>query len=142
MSRHNRPVRTQNNANLVSRTEIRGHLFTGPLPPPEQFEAYERIQPGAADRILRLAEQQSQHRRDIETKSFDSQITLSLRAQISAVVLAFTTVAATVYCATIGQTSVAITLGGTTLVSLATLFFRSLSSLRKKEPDDKPSKSE
>lgn len=33
---------------------MRAH--SGPLPSPEAFEAYERIQPGAADRIIKMAE--------------------------------------------------------------------------------------
>ncbi|MBR0575670.1 DUF2335 domain-containing protein [Proteiniclasticum sp. BAD-10] len=40
--------------------------FSGPLPPPEIFEKYEEICPGAADRILSMAENQSTHRQQIE----------------------------------------------------------------------------
>ena len=37
-------------------TKIVSQKFSGPLPPPELLEGYERILPGAADRILRMAE--------------------------------------------------------------------------------------
>ena len=37
-------------------------LTTGPLPPPEQLAQYEQIIPGAADRILRMTENNSDHR--------------------------------------------------------------------------------
>lgn len=40
--------------------------FSGPLPHPEIFERYEKICPGAADRILTMAEVQSSHRQQIE----------------------------------------------------------------------------
>lgn len=40
--------------------------FSGPLPHPEIFERYEQICPGAADRILTMAENQSGHRQQIE----------------------------------------------------------------------------
>jgi uncharacterized membrane protein len=43
--------------------------FSGPLPHPEIFERYEATCPGAADRILTMAENQSNHRQQIE-KSF------------------------------------------------------------------------
>ena len=39
---------------------------SGPLPPPEAFEKYELILPGSADRILSMAEKQSEHRRELE----------------------------------------------------------------------------
>jgi uncharacterized membrane protein len=37
-------------------TKIVSQKFSGPLPPPELLEGYERILPGAADRILKMAE--------------------------------------------------------------------------------------
>lgn len=36
--------------------------FSGPIPPPNLLERYEAITPGAADRILTMAENQSKHR--------------------------------------------------------------------------------
>lgn len=41
-------------------------LYSGPLPPPESFEAYNLIVPGAAERILAMAEREVLHRHDIE----------------------------------------------------------------------------
>lgn len=38
--------------------------FSGPLPPPSAFREYEDVLPGAADRILTLAERNAQARRD------------------------------------------------------------------------------
>jgi uncharacterized membrane protein len=35
---------------------------SGPLPPPEQFAGYEAILSGAAERILRMAEREQEHR--------------------------------------------------------------------------------
>lgn len=45
----------------------RGEMFSGPLPPPEMFEKYERVLPGLADRITKMAESQSEHRQKLET---------------------------------------------------------------------------
>lgn len=42
-------------------------LFQGPLPPPEVLAGYEATLPGAADRILAMAERQSAHRQELET---------------------------------------------------------------------------
>ena len=36
--------------------------FNGPLPPPDALEKYERVSPGAAERIIAMAERESSHR--------------------------------------------------------------------------------
>lgn len=41
-------------------------LFRGPLPPPEVLAEYETTLPGAADRILAMAERQAAHRQELE----------------------------------------------------------------------------
>lgn len=48
--------------------------YSGPLPLPQHFEEYERICPGAADRILTLAERQTAHRHSLEGKDLDARI--------------------------------------------------------------------
>lgn len=48
-----------------SRTlEVQQSAYYGPIPPPESLEYYEHILPGSADRILGMAEQNSQSFRD------------------------------------------------------------------------------
>ena len=49
-----------------SRSVARVETFQGPIPPPSVLEAYEKILPGAAERILKMAENQSTHRQEIE----------------------------------------------------------------------------
>lgn len=41
-------------------------FYAGPLPPAEQIRAYEQVLPGSADRILRMAERQQEHRMELE----------------------------------------------------------------------------
>lgn len=41
--------------------------YSSPLPPAIEMEGYEKVCPGSADRILRMAEQQAKHRQNIET---------------------------------------------------------------------------
>lgn len=53
-------------------------IWSGPLPPPESFGRYEEILPGAADRILTMAEDQSRHRRQMETASLRGKQRLGL----------------------------------------------------------------
>lgn len=52
----------------VSRTE-----FSGPLPPADELEKYERIFPGAAERITAMAEAESSHRHELEKFLVDNE---------------------------------------------------------------------
>lgn len=52
----------------------RQELFVGPLPPPNMLQGYEQACPGAASRIIKMAESQSQHRQKIEDKVISSNI--------------------------------------------------------------------
>lgn len=40
--------------------------FRGPLPPPETLAQYEAILPGSAERLMAMAESQSEHRQKVE----------------------------------------------------------------------------
>ncbi|MCA1837892.1 MAG: DUF2335 domain-containing protein, partial [Actinobacteria bacterium] len=42
-------------------------MFQGPLPPPESFEHYDHVLPGAAERILRMTEKSLDHRIAVES---------------------------------------------------------------------------
>jgi uncharacterized membrane protein len=46
--------------------EIAQSSFSGPLPPPDILRGYDQIVPGAAARILKMAEEQAQHRQNLE----------------------------------------------------------------------------
>jgi|SRR5579884_2775204 len=56
----NKPVKKRN---TLRQTTI---SFAGPLPPPQILRSYEQICRGAADRILKMAEEQSKHRQTLE----------------------------------------------------------------------------
>lgn len=59
-----------NQANIPSQAVVQVMsmfaAYSGPLPSPEQLAGYERVLPGSADRILKMAEGQATHRQDIE----------------------------------------------------------------------------
>lgn len=48
--------------------------FSGPLPHPSTLQQYDRICPGAAKRIITMAEEQSAHRRQLESRLLEAQI--------------------------------------------------------------------
>lgn len=45
-------------------------LFVGPLPHPNTLQGYEQACKGAANRIIKMAENQFQHRQNIEGKVY------------------------------------------------------------------------
>jgi uncharacterized membrane protein len=49
--------------------------LSGPLPSPDVLAAYEQVTPGAGDRIIKMAEDESAHRREMERKVVDTQST-------------------------------------------------------------------
>jgi len=48
--------------------------FSGPLPHPQILEKYNEVVPDAAERIIAMAENQSKHRQELETKAIESDI--------------------------------------------------------------------
>ena len=49
-----------------------GAKYSGPLPLPSHFEHYDRILPGAADRILKMGELEQAARQDHQARSTNS----------------------------------------------------------------------
>ena len=56
-------------------------ISSGPLPHPQLFQAYDVTLPGAAERILRMAETEQQHRHDEQSVRTRSDIALESRGQ-------------------------------------------------------------
>lgn len=61
--------------------------FSGPLPPPEILVRYNDALPDGADRIVKLAEAQSRHRRSMESRGQLFAFTLALVAILAGVAL-------------------------------------------------------
>lgn len=61
---------------IVEQT-VRGIAFRGPLPLPEHLEAYNNIVPDAAERILKMAENNSEHRREMEKRNQEATISFT-----------------------------------------------------------------
>lgn len=63
--------------------EIIGHseMYAGPIPHPDHLQRYEAIVPGSADRLIKMAENQSAHRQCEEAKVNDAIIKSRTRGQ-------------------------------------------------------------
>lgn len=73
----------------IMRKEIKAVIseFSGPLPPPSIIQGYEDVIPGAAERILAMAEKQSAHRQYMDRIMIQSDSRDSLLGIIAALIL-------------------------------------------------------
>lgn len=55
-------------------TLVASTSYSGPIPPASELRKYEDILPGSADRILQMAERQSSHRQEMESRMLDASI--------------------------------------------------------------------
>jgi uncharacterized membrane protein len=62
--------------------------YSAPIPPASEFQKYEAVLPGSADRILGMAERQSKHRHSIEKTLVFFQSASSFLGMILAFILA------------------------------------------------------
>lgn len=100
------------------------HTYThsGPLPSPDDFKRYDAVVPGAADRIVKMAENQQAHRMTIEMHAVIEQLKQSGRGQMFGLVIALVMIAASTWMVVTGHDVAGGCLGGTTLVALVTVF--------------------
>jgi uncharacterized membrane protein len=71
---------------------LQAQQWTGPLPPPAALEQFERVIPGGAERILRMAEQEQAHRIGQENKGLAAEIDDSRRGQWLGGIVAFSAI--------------------------------------------------
>ncbi|MFN7591166.1 MAG: DUF2335 domain-containing protein [Planctomycetota bacterium] len=96
-----------NGAMEVVHVEQSFHL--GPLPPPEHLAAYEKIQPGFADRIVAMAEKQAVHRQGMESAVVRGNIVAQRMGVIAGLIIALAVIALAAYFASLGMGGLSIT---------------------------------
>lgn len=65
---HQEVQQAQTQAQLVAHRHEEMTIHSGPIPAPEVIEGYEKILPGAADRIIKMAEVEQQHQHSYADK--------------------------------------------------------------------------
>ena len=78
----------RNNPNQVSARVAVMTEITGPIPPPQVLQQYNVIVPDAAERIIKMAEKQSDHRMILEKKVIGSNLVKSYLGMMSATLIA------------------------------------------------------
>lgn len=107
---------------LQKHTQITSTSFSGPLPHPSLLQGYESVIKGGAERILKMAENQAEHRMSIEKTVVGSQMKQSERGQHYGLGISILCLIIGTVMAFFSLTAVAIALFTTTIVGLATVF--------------------
>ena len=111
------------------RVETRISAWQGPLPPPEAIAAYERFVPGAAKRLLDLAEEEARNRMAIERNEQESANIANLheaenyhirakRGQMMACGLTFTALVIAAVCAYFHETAIGCAVIGASVLGI------------------------
>lgn len=117
---------------------VEGISFRGPLPPPEVLQRYDQITPGLADRIVRMAEKNQDHRHNLENTVIPSRVKLEQRGQIIGALLGIAMIISGTAIVATGMPIVGVSIIGTTAVALAGLFVYTDRSKRKELEGKRP----
>ena len=72
---------------IIAQSE-RYFSFSGPLPPPDDLKKYNEILPGAADRIMTMAEKEQSHRHDSDRILIEGEIRTTRFGQVFGFIIA------------------------------------------------------
>lgn len=117
----------------MHKAEVRQEIYQGPLPKAEELEKYNLVCPGAADRIITMAENQSVHRQSIEKAVIAINSRNSFLGIICATIISLCILAGGVYCILEGHDTAGGIIVSIDLVSLCAVFIYGTNSNRKKE---------
>lgn len=109
----------------------RAEMFSGPLPPPSILAAYSDIIPDGANRVMVMAEEQSKHRRWLESYTLQSESRRANAGLGAGVVVSLAFLAASVFLIATGHEISGAVLGTVDIVSLAGVFVYGSESRRK-----------
>jgi len=130
-----------NHRNQTRETTITGVSFQGPIPPPQLLAQYNDVIPDAAERILRMAENQSEHRMGLEKAVIHSDIKRSFWGLAAGFTVAMSGMASSFALILNNHSLEGSILGGGVLVTLVSTFVTGTYSKRKeRENKAKPDK--
>lgn len=132
----NFPSNQNNKENIaVIRREV-SQSFSGPLPHPDTLRQFDEIVPGSAERIIKMAEEQSEHRKELEKKVIDSDIARSKWGQVLGFIIAIAGLGVSAIIGVYGNAIAGGIIGVGTLASLVGVFMYG-SKTRSKERETK-----
>lgn len=112
------------NKTLRLRREIVQARFSGPLPHPSILKGYDEVCPGAADRIIKMAEDQLHHRQSMEKNFLRSNSRNSIFGIVFAFILGVVIAIGGIYCVIIDKQVSGLIFGGAGLSTVILAFIR------------------
>ena len=113
-------------------------ITSGPIPSPSTLKEYDEIIPGAAERILSMAEQEAAHLRNIEREALIKASEQVKRGQVFGLIIGILAFLTSIIALVLGSEKTAIALGGTTVVGLVAVFVTGRFSQPDKLPPSQP----
>jgi len=120
------PTQKPNHQNHI-KAQVTAQQFSGPVPHPEILLGYDKILPGAAERILVMAERDQKHQIEIETSAQHLVAREIRRGQIFGLTVSISAFITSIVSLILGFEKAAMVIGGTTVVGLVTVFVTSRS---------------
>jgi len=124
MTPNKKTSKANRQSSLLRQRQVAIEHRSGPLPSPEEFERYERVCPGAADRIIKMAEGQSLHRQDLEKSVIKSASRDSLWGLIFAFLFSMANISGAVFLISTDHSVTGTLLSGIGLVSVVGAFIQ------------------
>ena len=109
--------------------------YSGPLPHPEILGGYEKVLAGSADRILKMAEKQLDHRISIENKMANGENQSRLLGLIAGFLIATFGLSGSVYLGYNGKTWASGIMSAGTLVGLVAVFVKGSSDVNQEKEE-------
>jgi uncharacterized membrane protein len=128
-------VSPEDNERREAILRIAATRFSGPLPPPEALAKYNDILPGAADRIITMAEHQQVHRHQIEKMVIGSNATTQKVGVAAAFIIAMTAICGGIWLTSKGMSGSGLTTIIGALAALVGVFVYGKSEQKKQLQD-------
>jgi len=116
------PKKKQELLRAMSFTSIQQRTHSGPLPDAETLIKYDSVIPNGADRIMKMAEKQQEHRMEIEKNVILGQASQSKLGQWFGLIIGIVGISCGTFLAYSGETTVGGIIAGGTVVSLVSVF--------------------
>jgi len=111
-------IQIQKHSQLHSISQV----WQGPLPPPSALKGYEEVLPGAANRIIKMAERQVAHRQKLEKEQLEKVYQVQSRGQHYALIIVGGVTFGGMFLISYGFEISGLLVYGTTLIGLAYVF--------------------
>ncbi len=113
---------TEPAAESIKTIQVSQQHYSGPLPRPEDLAKYDQIVPGAAERIIKMAEKEMQHRHATEDKLSKGMTITTYLSIVFAFISVLILCAIVVYALYLGFSTVAASIAVGSIAAVAGVF--------------------